>query len=214
MTHRQTQRISSGRNNPASREFLRNRTQAGGRGGGQDQDDGGPVIPPVPPPIYSEGPYSARPAQGTPNTEFYATDIGVFFIDDGVSWTVNGGINGATWKFFEDEGFITPAMVVELAGLTTFPTADSTIMPAGGAIAVIDSVTEFDYAAAFGSGITLYDLSQARGEMLWICGVHQGINALNDSTGIFIQTTTVLGASDMDDGYLLQVSVDTTVDGP
>jgi len=150
---------------------------------------------------YTEGLYSARPAAGTNGDEFYATDLGVSFTDNGTSWTVTTDPWG--FKFFEDEGFLTSGMAVEKAGLNTIPAQDNTILPSGATFTIVSgSVGDFNYGGTGNVSLAGWDLSVAKSRILFICGLHAGKGG---TVGLTIQQSSLAG-SEMDNGYNLSLA--------
>ena len=152
---------------------------------------------------YAEGLHSARPVAGTSGSEWFSTDIGVYFKDNGTTWTVVSDPWG--FKFFEDEGFLPDN--VEFSGLTTIPTEDATILPASGTWTITDSEGKLAWGATTGNSVVGWDFSALRSDVLLVFGgVHVGDQ---QAIGIFMQDA-VLSGTEINDGYLLHVD---TADG-
>ena len=151
---------------------------------------------------YTEDTYANRPAAGVKGNEFYATDIGVLFKDDGAAWTVISDPWG--FKFFEDEGFLTSGMGVEFAGLTTIPAESATILPPAAAWTITDSEGLLNWGGTTGISVVGWDFPALRSRVLIVAG---GIHAsASMDAGLFCQDA-VLSGTEIDDGYLEQHAV-------
>src|SRR3990167_2129321 len=153
--------------------------------------------------INTQGTYANRPAAAAANTGYfyYATDIGVTFRSTGSAWTVIADPWG--FKFFEDEGFLLPTMLVEFAGLTTLPTESTQSLQAGDTWTIVDSVGEANNAGLSGVRSASWNLSGAASRILLVVGCH--------STSAFsLFTANAIVTRALDDGY---ESVTSSADG-
>lgn len=148
----------------------------------------------------SQGTYAARPAAAAANEgyAYYATDIGVTFRSTGSAWTVISDPWG--FKFFEDEGFLTSGMALEVGGLTTWPAQSETILPVGAAFAITDSEAKSTLGGTSGNVIAAWTLSPAKSVILAIC--HSLLPGTMTGTGLFVQNAALAG-TEIDNAYLV-----------
>lgn len=103
---------------------------------------------------WAQGTYASRPAAGTAGREYFATDIGVSFNDDGATWrpvaAQNGKTNIATIESRSNTSF----------GTLTTPDQVSVILPTDGLLTILYQATWQNSVGAAGAAAIFLGANQ------------------------------------------------------